>query len=296
MVGSALKTILPSATYLSSKDGDLTDLCQVRALFKKHQPKEVIHLAAKVGGVKTNAEKNADMLTINAQINTNVLSVARESGVQKLVAVSSNCVFDAHPPKPPVEADVFSGMPFHGHVGYGFAKRMLELQIRLLREQYDSKFTSVMPVTIIGPHDNWNFNESHVGGSLIHKCYLAKKNGTPMKVWGSGRAVRQFVYALDVARIILEVLKKYDDPETVIIAPDDGISIKTLAETIAKAMNFKGAIEFDTSQPEGESKRVLDGSKLRRLFPDFKFASLEESLKPTVEWFEKNYETIARKN
>ena len=184
-------------------------------------------------------------------------------------------------------------MPYPGHAGYGYAKRMLDLQIHLLKEQYGCSFTSITPVTVIGPNDNWNYNESHVGGSLIHKCYLAQKNNTPMEVWGTGKALRQFVYSEDIARILLEVLENYNDPETLIIAPDEGTSIKTLAELIAKAFGFTGKIMFDTSKPEGELKRVLDGSKFKKLFPKFKFTPLETALKSTIDWFKEHYKEIS---
>lgn len=289
LVGCALREIVPEATFLNRKDSDLTDLCKVRNLFEQFKPKKIIHCAAEVGGVKRNAEKNADMFTLNVQINTNVLNVAQQCKAEKLVTVLSNCVFQEHPEKPPTEKEIHKQMPFHGHLGYGYAKRMLDLQIHLLREQYGCNFTSITPVTIFGPNDNWDLNESHVVGSLIHKCFLAKKNGTPLELWGSGKAVRQFVYSLDVARILMEVLEKYDDPSTIIVAPEKGIAIRTLAETVVKLMNFPGPIAFDQSKPEGESVRVLDSSKFRSLFPDFKFTPLETALKSTIEWFEKNY-------
>lgn len=285
LVASALKKILPKALYATRKDADLTDSCQARLLFKKYKPKAVIHLAAKVAGVKTNADRNADMFTENVQINTNVLAAAQEYGVEKLVTALSNCVFRENPPAPPTEKEIYEGLPYAGHAGYGFAKRALDLQIQLLRRQYGSRFTSIMPVTLFGPNDNWDPRESHVAGSLIRKCFLAKKEGKPLEVWGSGRAVRQFVYSRDVARFLTEVLENYDDPETIIVAPNEGITIKELAEAVAKAFDFKGKIVYDASKPEGELKRVLNGSKLKKLFPRFEFTPMEKALKETVDWY-----------
>ena len=289
LFGYALKEICPRAAYVSSRDYDLTDNCRVQAMFEKFRPEKVIHLAAKVAGVKTNAEKIADMFTVNAQINTNVLAAAQAFGVRKLVAVLSNCVFKEHPEAPPTEKDIHKDMPYHGHLGYGYAKRMLDLQIHLLHKQYGCKFTSVTPVTIFGPNDNWKIGEGHVVGSLIHKCYLAKKTNAPFEIWGSGNAVRQFIYSHDMARILLETLDKYDGQETIIIAPDGGTSIRTLAETIAKAMDFRGNMVFEKDKPEGESVRVLNNAKFKSLFPDFKFTPLEDALRSTVRWFQDNY-------
>lgn len=295
LVGSAVRQIRPDATFVSRKDADLRDLAQVRKIFQQHQPKYVLHLAAKVGGVKLNAEKNADMFTENIQINTNVLSAAQEFKVEKFIGVLSSCTFRPNQPTPPNEKKIHEGMPFEGHRGYAFSKRMMDMQIQLLRKQYGSKFTTILPATIIGPNDHLTPGAGHVAGDLIQKCYLAKKNGTAFEVWGSGNAVRQFIFSFDVARILLEVLKKYDDSETVIAVPDDGITIRSLAQAIAKALGFKGETKFDTSKPEGELKRVLDGSKFRKLFPDFKFTSLEETIQKTAPWFVEQIEARAAK-
>ncbi len=292
LVGSALREIFPEALYTNRHDADLTDLCQVRKLFKKFRPRKVIHLAAKVAGVKTNAEKNADMFTLNTQINTNVLETAKEFKVKKLVAVLSNCVFQVNPPHPPTENQIHLNTPYQGHLGYGYAKRMLDIQIHLLRQQYGCNFTSITPVTIFGPNDNWNFNDSHVVGSLIHKCYLAKKNKTALEVWGSGKAVRQFVFSKDVARILLKVLDEHDQPETIIIAADEGFTIARLTKIVTKVMDFKGPIHFDTTKPEGELVRVLNNGKFKALFPNFHFVPLEKALRSTAQWFLANIENL----
>ncbi len=296
LVGTALRELAPEAVYVSRKDADLTDLSQVRALFKKFEPSQVIHLAAKVGGVRRNAEQNADMLAVNVQINANVLSVAQEFKVQKLVGLLSSCTFQENPPRPPTEKDTQKGTPYHGHAGYAFSKRLLDLQIHLLHEQYGSRFTSILPVTIFGPGGNWDLQGSHVCEALICKCTLAQKNRTPLEVWGSGKAVRQFVYSGDVARVILEVLKNYDDPETIIVTPDQGITIKALAERIAKTMEFKGPIRYDASQPEGQRKKVLNGAKFKKVFPKFKFTPWEDALRSTADWFKNHYPENAKKS
>lgn len=292
LVGNAIKTICPEAHFTNRKEADLTDICQVENLFHKYKPRAVIHLAAKVAGVKENAKKNADMFTTNVLINTNVLHAAQIYKTEKLVTVLSNCVFREHPEAPPTEKEIHIQMPFQGHLGYGYAKRMLDLQIHLLHQQYQCDFTSITPVTIFGPNDDWNFNKSHVVGSLIHKCFLAKKNRAPFEVWGSGNAIRQFVYSFDVARILMEVLKKHNGPETIIVAPNNGISIRLLAETIAKLFNFDGKIVFDSTKPEGEMIRVLNNSKFKNLFHNFKFTSMKDALNSTIDWFKKNYKSL----
>lgn len=288
LLGYALREICPEAVFLSRKDGDLTELSEVRRLFNKHQPRNVIHLAAKVGGVKMNAEKNADMFSENILINTNVLKAAQESGVQKLVGLLSSCIFQNECVRPYTSADVHAGQPYFGHIGYASSKRMMDLQIHLLNKQYGAKYTTITPATLIGPNDNFNLDDSHVASALIQKCHTAKQTGTALEVWGSGRAVRQMMFSYDAARILLEVLKKYDDPDTLISVPDDGVTVKDLAETIARVLEFRGPIRFDTSKPEGQLIRVMDGSKFRKTFPDFKFTALDETIRKTYDWFLKH--------
>ncbi|MBI4283698.1 MAG: NAD-dependent epimerase/dehydratase family protein [Chloroflexi bacterium] len=286
LLGHALKEVGPLATFISSRDCDLTDLCQVRALFLNLRPKRVIHLAAKVGGIKSNAAKNADIFTINAQINTNVLSVAQELQVERLVSVLSSCAFDVQSDRPCTEDDLHKGMPFDGNLGYGYAKRMLDIQTKLLTREHGGSFSTIAPVTMYGPHDNWDLDEGHVVASVIHKCFLAKERGGPLEVWGSGRAVRQFVYVADVARLLWRVLNgDFVGPGTVILAADNGVTIRELAEKIAKVMQFNGEIVFDQSKPEGQLAKVLKSQKFSQLFPDFVFTSLEVGLKETVQGF-----------
>ncbi|OGR56433.1 MAG: hypothetical protein A3I11_02080 [Elusimicrobia bacterium RIFCSPLOWO2_02_FULL_39_32] len=289
LIGNALKKILPDAIYITRKDGDFTDICQVKKIFKKVRPVTVFHLAAKVAGVKTNAEKNAEMLAVNVQINTNVLSMAREFGVQKLVTLLSTCAFRERPENPPSEKDVHVGMPYAGNLGYGSAKRLLDLQIGLLKQQYGCNFTSITPATVFGPFDNWDINDGHVMAALIHKCYLAKRNNEPFHIWGSGAAVRQFIFSYDVAHILFEVLKNYNDSETLIVSPMEGISIRELVEMITQVMDFKGPVIYDQTKPEGAAARLLNNAKFKTLFPNFKFTPLKDALQTTVQWFVENY-------
>ncbi len=290
LLGHALRDVCPDGIFLSRKDGDLTELVQVRALFDKHRPKFVIHLAAVVGGVKLNAEKNADMYAENILINTNVLKTAAERKVQKLVGVLSSCMFQEECARPYTEADIHQGQPYAGHLGYASSKRMMDLQIHLLNKQLGANFTSITPATLVGPYDNFNPEQGHVASALIQKCHLAKLNKTALQVWGSGRAVRQFISAGDAARILMEALKSYDGPDTLIAVPDNGVTIKTLAETVAKVLGFTGPIQFDTSKPEGQLTRVMDGGRFKNKFPDFKFTPLEETIRKTYEWFLNNSE------
>jgi len=285
LLGHAVREICPEAFFVTSRDCDLMDPHKTLRLFRKAKPDRVIHLAAQVGGVKKNAAQNADLLTSNVMINTNVLNAARECGVSRLLSVISSCAYRVYADRPSCEEDLHEGLPFAGNLGYGFSKRLLDIQTRLLYEQYQCRFSTITPVTIYGPNDNWDLEDGHVVASLIHKCHLAKARNKPLEVWGSGRAVRQFVFSHDAARVLARLLDMPSGPQTVIVAPDSGVAIRELAEAVAKAMDFAGPIVFDGSKPEGQLIRVLRSKRFSELFPDFKFTPLDEGLRKTARWF-----------
>jgi len=127
---------------------------------------------------------------------------------------------------------------------------------------------------------------------LIHKCYLAKKNNTPLTIWGSGKPLRQFIYSYDLARLYLWVLRDYDSIEPIILSvgEEDEVSIKQAADAIVKAMDFKGEVTFDTSRADGQFKKTASNKKLRTYLPTFQFTPFEEAVKQSCDWFVKNYE------
>jgi len=293
LLGYALKKICPEAVFLTRAHGDLTDLGQVRHLFEKFRPKRVLHLAAQVGGIKRNALENADLFVANVRINTNVLTTAKEFGVSRLVSVLSSCVFEPHPTRPSTENDLHVGLPFEGNLGYSYAKRMLDIHTKLLSEQHGCKFSTILPVTMYGPNDNWDLEKGHVVGSLIHKCFLARQQNKHLEVWGSGKAVRQFVYSLDVARLLLRALDSFTGPETVIIAHDWGITIGELAKHVAEAMKFKGPIVFNPNLPEGQRVKEIRSLHFSRNFGDFSFTPLREGLELTAEWFSSHQQGVS---
>lgn len=295
LLGHALNKVCPDGIFLSSKDGDLRSPAETESVFKKHKPDAVIHLAAKVGGVKTNALRNADFFKDNVLINTNVLAAAQRHKVSRMVSVLSSCAFPFYDDRPTTEKDLHCGMPYAGNLGYGSAKRMLDIQTRLLWGQYGSCFTTVTPVTMYGPHDNWDLDDSHVLSALVHKCFHAARDKKPLEVWGSGNAVRQFVYASDVAVILLKILDNIEGPGTTVIAPGEGIRIKDLAVAIAKVMGFNGPVVFDKTKPEGQTVKRIESETFAKRFPGFRFTKLEQGLRETVEWFRKNHHLICKK-
>ena len=288
LLGSALKALCPDAIFVTSQDADLRDLRQVRDLFQKIKPSRVLHLAAMVGGVHSNAVQNADLFTNNIQINTNVLSVAHEIGVNRLISILSSCAFELHPDRPSLEEDLHQGEPFPGNLGYGYSKRMLDIQTKILWEQYKCRFSTITPVTMYGPNDNFNLEDGHVIGSLIHRGILAKEQRERLVVWGSGQALRQFVYVGDIAKLLVQMLAHYEGPDTIIIAPYEGITIEALVKRIIDNISYKGDVKFDQKKPEGVLVKRLSSDKFSRHFPEFKFTPLQEGLKDTIKWFQEN--------
>ncbi|XP_002124066.2 GDP-L-fucose synthase [Ciona intestinalis] len=279
--------------YLCSKDADLTNREATKAMFKKHQPTHVIHLAAKVGGLYGNMRANLQFFRINSAINDNILSVAQEMGVKKVVSCLSTCIFPNETTYPIDETMIHNGPPHDSNYGYSYAKRMIDVMNKGFNQQYDTEFTAVVPTNVFGPSDNFNLEEGHVMPGLIHKVYKCKENNTPLTVWGTGRARRQFIYSKDLGRLFLWVLREYKETEPIILSvgEEDEISIKEAAEFVAKGFDFKGDFVYDTTRSDGQYKKTASNAKLRKYLPDFKFTPMDQAIRETCEWFTANYST-----
>mmetsp|Transcript_8941 Transcript_8941/g.28387 ORF Transcript_8941/g.28387 Transcript_8941/m.28387 type:complete len:324 (-) Transcript_8941:362-1333(-) len=278
--------------FLSSKDGDLRDRAATEAIFAKHKPTHVIHLAAMVGGLFANMAKKVEFYRENMLINDNMMECCRIYKVEKLVSCLSTCIFPDKTSYPIDETMIHNGAPHPSNEGYAYAKRMIDVLNRCYADEYGCKFTSVVPTNIFGEHDNFSIQGGHVIPGLIHKCYIAKRDGTDFTVWGSGTPLRQFIYSLDLAALTVWVLNEYDSAEPIILSVDEAaeVSIKDVALMIAEAMEFKGNVVFDTSKADGQHKKTASNAKLRSLRPEFAFTPMGTALKNTVQWFVDNYE------
>jgi len=304
LVGSAIRYIVENEDkrddetfiFISSKDADLTSKEDTRRLLDLHKPTHVIHLAALVGGLFKNLRQNLDFLRTNIQINDNVLQTSFETKVKKVVSCLSTCIFPDKTTYPIDETMVHNGPPHNSNFGYSYAKRMIDVLNKGYYDQHGVKYTSVIPTNVFGFHDNFNIDDGHVLPGLIHKVYNAKKNNTPLTIWGSGKPLRQFIYSLDLARLFLWVLRDYDEIDPIILSVDenDEISIKEAAEAVVEGMEFKGEVIFDTAKSDGQFKKTASNLKLRKYLPNFKFTPFKQAVKESCDWFVKNYET-ARK-
>jgi GDP-L-fucose synthase len=275
------------------KEYDLRDKDQTYQLMLKGFD-SVIHCAAKVGGVGGNMNFKGEFFYDNIMMNTNVIEGARLTGVKNLVAFLSTCVFPDQVDYPLTEKKIHLGPPHFSNDAYAYAKRMSDIQIRAYKEQYGLNYKSVIPSNIYGPNDNYDIVNGHVLPSLIHKCYLARENKTPLSIWGSGKPLREFIFSKDVAKLTEWVLHNYNESEPIILSTSEEISIMDMVGIIVELMNFKGDVVFDSSKPDGQFRKPSDNSKIKHYLPDFKFTPIYEGLKETIEYFENHYNVVRR--
>jgi GDP-L-fucose synthase len=277
----------------TSKEYDLKKTDDVNRLMLKRFD-SVIHTAGKVGGLGGNMNHKGEFFYDNIMINTNVIESSRISGVKNLVAFLSTCVFPDNIEYPLTEKKIHLGPPHFSNEAYAYSKRMVDVQIRAYREQYGLNYKSVIPTNIYGPNDNYDIKNGHVVPSLIHKCFLARENKTPLTIWGSGKPLREFIFSRDVAVLSEWVLHNYNENEPIILSTSKEISIREVVGIIVEIMNFKGKVVFDTSKPDGQFRKPSDNSKIKNHLPNFKFTDLFDGLKETIEFFEKNYNILRK--
>lgn len=275
--------------FISSKEYNLLEFEQAKQMFEKYQPTYVIHLAACVGGLYKNMNNKVEMLEKNLMINYNVIKLAHQFKVTKLIACLSTCIFpDSIDSYPINEEMLHNGPPHDSNYAYAYAKRMLEIHCRVYREQYGDDFICITPTNIYGPYDNFDLENGHVLPSLIHKCYLAKKNNEKFIIRGTGKPLRQFIFSEDLARLILLLLNKGMKEDNIILSVSENQenSIEDVARIIARKYNYEHMIEFDASYSDGQYKKTVTNEKLRNLLGfDYTFTTLQDGISKTIDWF-----------
>ncbi|KAL0480463.1 GDP-L-fucose synthase [Acrasis kona] len=285
--------------FAGSKDGNLKNLDECEKLFEKVKPTYVLHLAAFVGGLFRNMKYKVDFWLDNVNMNNNVLRCCHKHNVKKTVSCLSTCIFPDKVSYPIHEDVLHNGPPHFSNDAYAYAKRMLDMTSRWFNQQYyegEARFTSVIPTNLYGKYDNFNIQDGHVLPGLMHKIYLAQKNGTDYVVYGTGKPLRQFCYNVDAARMILWTLLNYTEEEPLIISvpEEDEVSIADVAKTIAEEFKFEKEIKFDTEKADGQYKKTASNDKFKKLYPDFKFTPFKDAIAETVQWFQANYETVRK--
>lgn len=250
----------------------------------------VIHLAAKVGGIGFNQKFPGEMFYDNLMMGVNLMEEARLANVRKFVAIGTICCYPKYTPVPFKETDLWNGYPEETNAPYGLAKKMLLVQSQAYRKQYGFNSIFLLPVNLYGPGDNFDEGSSHVIPALIKKIHFAKINHKKnIKVWGTGKATREFLFAEDCARAIVLATQKYEKDAPVNIGAGFEISIYDLVYKICKIMGYEGQILWDKSKPDGQPRRMLDTSLAKKEFGFKATTNFDNGLKKTIDWFLKNY-------
>ena len=300
LVGKAIEEISTNYNYdfifISSKDCDLTNYEQTLLMFEKYKPEYVIHLAACVGGLFKNMKYKVEMYEKNININNNVLKCCHDFKVTKLISCLSTCIFPDNTTYPINEKMLHDGPPHHSNDAYAYAKRMLEIHSKAYQQQYNDNFICVIPTNIYGPNDNYSLEDGHVIPSLIHKCYISKENNEKFIVKGTGKPLRQFIFSIDLAKLIMWTLEEYNEKESIILSVEekDEVSIEYVAREIAKCYNYENELIFDTSFSDGQYKKTADNEKLMNRIKKFNFTSIEKGIQDSVLWFQNNYNSCRK--
>lgn len=297
LVGHAFKKIAKDYkheydfTFLSSKDCDLTNLNSTIATVKAYNPYCVIHLAACVGGLYKNMNQKVDMFEKNVDINTNILKACYQAKVEKFIGMLSTCIFPDKTTYPINEDMLHDGTPHVSNDAYAYAKRMLDVHCRAYNEQYETNYSCIIPTNIYGDNDNYNLEDAHVLPALIHKCYIAKVESKPFVVRGTGKPLRQFIHADDLATCIVKLIPSINR-ENIIISPNKEHTIGEVATYIARAFDYEHALTYDDTYSDGQFKKTADNTKLMDRLDNVEFIDIETGIKNTVKYFTSRYPQV----
>ncbi len=269
-----------------SRDFDLTSQESPNQLFSTHNPDQVIHLAARVGGIGANKANPGKFAYDNLIMGTNLIETARRYNTKKVVIAGTICAYPKHTPVPFNESQLWNGYPEETNAPYGLAKKMLLVLAQGYRQQYGSNFVYVLPVNLYGPRDNFDLETSHVIPAMIRKFHQAKVARIPVvTLWGDGSPTREFLYVEDCAEAFVAVLERYDQMHPMNIGSGQEISMRDLAETIRSVVGYPGAVAWDTTRPNGQPRRCLDTSMAEQTINWKASTKLHEGLHRTYEWF-----------
>lgn len=282
---------------------DLRKIEDVKRMYQELKPDVVVHLAARVGGIGANREHPGEFFYDNLMMGVQLMEQARLNKIKKFVALGTICCYPKFTPVPFKEDDVWNGYPEETNAPYGLAKKMLLVQSQAYRQQYGFNSIFLMPVNLYGPGDNFDPASSHVIPALIKKFVEAMggkksalnrlRTGSSVRhhsdstvvVWGTGKATREFLYVEDCAEAIVLATERYNKPEPVNIGAGFEISIKNLAELIARLLKFNGKIKWDKTKPDGQPRRMLDTSRAYKEFGFRARTDFNTGLKKTIDWY-----------
>jgi GDP-L-fucose synthase len=290
LAGSAIWRRLESQGFINlvgatSKELDLRDRSAVFAFFERVRPDVVIDAAARVGGIHANNTYPAEFLSDNLQIQVNVMDAANHVNVERLLFLGSSCIYPKFAEQPIKESSLLTGELEPTNDAYAIAKIAGIMQVQASRRQYGRTWISAMPTNLYGPGDNFHPTNSHVLPALIRRLHEAKEQNLPeVVIWGSGTPRREFLHVDDLASAVHFLLENYDSPDTINVGVGDDISIRELAELVARTVGYQGVLTQDTSKPDGTPRKLLDVSRLSALGWNASIP-LAEGIAATYAWY-----------
>lgn len=293
-VGRSVAEVLQDAGYdtiaISLRDGlDLMDLSSTKKYFVKAKPDVIINCAAKVGSLNLVTQQAAEIVDINMRILVNVYKISHECAPNAcIINPVANCAFPGHLENY-AEDRLWDGQIHRSVLSYGSTRRMILILSECYLMQYGFRSINFFVPNMYGPYDSTDPNKTHALNAIISKIVKIKAEGKrEIEVWGSGIAIREWLFAKDFGRIVVETLKRIDDygfSDPVNIAQNFGLSVRELVDMIIKEMNFDCKIMWNRDMPDGVPKKVMDDNRFRKLFPDFKFTGLKTGIKETVKYY-----------
>ena len=269
---------------------DLRDTAATAAFLREHQPTHIINCAAHVGSLNYVTEMAAKVVADNSRMILGMYeAVAQECPQAVVINPIANCAY-------PAAADIFREEEWwDGHLhrsvlSYGTSRRLLWAVAESFQMQYGVRSIHLLTPNMYGPHDSTDPNKAHALNALISKFVKAEHTGQPeLSIWGTGVAIREWLYAPDFARLVWEVLQQPDRKglqQPLNLAQNDGLSIKELVAIIQDKFNYRGQLVWDTSKPDGAPKKVMDDTHFRESFPEFKFTDFQQGIAETVNYYE----------
>jgi GDP-L-fucose synthase len=290
LVGGAIRRRLQQAGFSnlvqrSRGQLDLRDQAAVARFFRRERPEYVFLAAARVGGIHANATYPAQFIYDNLMIEANVIHQAQVNRVKKLLFLGSSCIYPKFAPQPMREEHLLDGKLEPTNEPYAVAKIAGIKMCQAYRREYGACCIAAMPTNLYGPGDNFDLLDSHVIPALMRRCHLARVAGAPeVAVWGSGSPRREFLHVDDLADACLFLMQHYQESDIINVGVGQDLTIRELAEMMARVTGFKGRLRFDPSQPDGTPRKLLDVSRLTALGWQAR-VPLEEGLRRTYQWF-----------
>jgi len=296
LLGNALKKILGDGhVYHTRKDADLTNYEETYNYFKNKIVEDgidtIIHAAARVGGLSANINNHQKFFKENYLINNNVIKVCSTFKVENFVNILSTCIFPHENITYPLTSEQIDvGPPHPSNYGYSYAKRLSGYETQIFRNILKKNWYSVVPANLYGPHDNYNLEDSHLIGGMIHRAYLCKQNNEKFVVWGDGSPLRQFVHSEDLAKLILWSLTNWKLEKHCMMVDETEYSVLQIAKIICKKFDFvENDFVFDDTKPKGQFRKPAKSD-----VNHFKFKSIEEGINETIDWFIENYGNVRK--